>query len=99
MLNHLNLRMGYGNLEMAEDGAAYYRWALDVEGATASPEQFGNLIGAASSAFDEIRSAAIGAAAFTKLSAEQIIGEYQAAVEAKAAKLRPYEEHAMVRLQ
>ena len=49
VLNDLNLRMGYGNLEMAEDGAGLnHRWALDVEGATASPEQFGNLIGAAS---------------------------------------------------
>jgi len=61
---------------MDEDGAVYYRWGMDVEGSTASPTQFRNLVVGASASFDEPRCAAIGAAAFTVRSGEKIIGDY-----------------------
>jgi hypothetical protein len=52
---------------------------MDVEGTTAAPKQFNNLLSAASSAFVEVCTAAIGAAAFSKQSAEDIIREYEEA--------------------
>jgi hypothetical protein len=81
VLNSLNIHICYGNLEMDNEGAVYYRWGIDIEGTTAAPKQFGSLISAATSAFDELRSSAIGAAAFTKQSAQEIIREYKRAVE------------------
>jgi hypothetical protein len=86
VLNALNVRLAYGNLEMDEEGSVYFRWGMHLEGSIAVPMQFGHLINAATSAFDEPRSAAIGAAAFTKQSAEAIITEY------KNALAKPTEE-------
>jgi hypothetical protein len=84
VVNGLNSRMGFGNLGINDDGAIYYRWAMDVEGATAAPQQFANMVAMAASAFDNIRCAALGAAAFSKQSGEEILKDYQEAVEAGA---------------
>ena len=89
VLNFLNLRSPVGNLAMSfEDGTLFYRWEISVGGATAATQQFRTLIGAASGAFDEIRSAAIGAAAVSKVSVEDIYKDYDEAVK-KAAEEPP----------
>lgn len=89
VLNFLNLRLPVGHLAVSlDDGTLYYRWEISVDGATAAPQQFRTLIGAASGAFDEIRSAAIGAAAFSKASVEEIFKDYDEAVN-KAAEQPP----------
>ena len=85
VLNYLNSCMSYGHLQMTDDGEVCFRWAMDVEGATAAPAQFAHLIAAATAAFDELRRPAIGAAAFTKQSADDIIAEFKKEVE-KAGK-------------
>jgi hypothetical protein len=86
VLNSLNLRIRFGNLEMDDEGAVYYRWGMDIEGATAGPRQFRNLIDAGTSAFDELHCAAIGAAAFTRQPAREIIKAYTKAVEKSDAE-------------
>jgi hypothetical protein len=93
VLNALNVRLAYGNLEMDEEGSVYFRWGMDVEGATAVPMQFGHLINAATSAFDELRTAAIGAAAFSKQPAEDIIDEYKIALGGSTEEMREARVH------
>jgi hypothetical protein len=82
VVNGLNNRMSFGNLGILDDGRLYYRWAMTMDGIAATPQQFGSMVGAASSAFDNIRGAAIGAAAFSKQSAEEILRDYYEAAEA-----------------
>jgi hypothetical protein len=79
VFNFLNAAMSAGNLEMNDDGAVYYRWAIAVKGTTAAPEQFHTLLGYAEGAFVEATVAAIGAAAFSKQSAEDIVEDFKAA--------------------
>jgi hypothetical protein len=86
VLNALNVHMAYGNFEMDDEGSVYFRWGFDVEGATAVPEQFGHLINAGTSAFNQLRASVIGAASFSKQPAETIILEYKKAI------VRPVEE-------
>jgi hypothetical protein len=93
VLNALNVRLAFGNHEMDDEGSIYFRWGIDVEGATAVPMQFGHLINAATSAFDELRTAAIGAAAFSKQSAEDIIAEYKSAADRLSEEARPASFH------
>jgi len=93
VLNALNVRLAYGNLEMDDEGAVYFRWGMDLEGATAVPMQFGHLINAANSAFDEIRAAVIAAAAFSKQSAEDIINNYKNALERPNEEIREARVH------
>lgn len=81
VLNAINLRIRFGNLELDDEGVVYYRWGMDIEGGTASPTQFRNLISAASASFDGPRCAAIGASAFTRKTGESIIKEYVKAME------------------
>jgi len=76
VLNFLNSRMSVGNLEIDATDMLYYRWAIDVEGASAAPAQFKTMIGAATAAFDERRCTAIGAAVFSVMPAEDIIESY-----------------------
>jgi hypothetical protein len=78
--NHMN----YGNIGFQNDGTIYFRWTMDVEGATAAPHQFATMVAAASSAFETWRGTAIGAAAFSKQSGEEILKDYHEAVEAGA---------------
>ena len=81
LLNFLNVMLSCGNCELAEDGSVYFRWAIDVDGATAAPKQFGTLVGAAAAAFNEATSSSIGAVAFTKQSGEDIIEEFRRVTE------------------
>ncbi len=81
VLNALNLRLPVGALHMDEDGVIYFAWAIDVEGSGASTKQFVNMVAAAGSAFDRVRTAAIGAAAYTQFSAKRILAEYHAALD------------------
>jgi hypothetical protein len=80
VINHLNYGLSFGNLELSGDGNVYFRWGLDVEGATPGTRQIHNLIGAAGSAFSEFRVGAIGDVAFTELPGEKIIADYDSAV-------------------
>jgi hypothetical protein len=86
VLNALNVHMAYGNFELDDEGSVYFRWGFDLEGAIAAPMQFGHLINAGTSAFDELRASVIGAAAFSQQTAEVIISEYKKAI------ARPVEE-------
>jgi hypothetical protein len=86
VLNALNVAMAYGNFELDDEGSVYFRWGFDVEGAKAVRMQFGHLINAGTSAFNELRASVIGAAAFSKQSAETIISDYRKAI------ARPLEE-------
>ena len=81
LINDLNLRIRAGNLEMNDDGMLYYRWSISVEGVEATPQQFGKLLTTAISIFDEIRTASLGAVAFTKLPIDQVLSDYNLAVE------------------
>jgi hypothetical protein len=80
VLNALNLHMAYGNFELDDEGSVHFRWGFDLEGATAVPMQFGHLINAGTSAFNELRASVIGAAAFSNQPAEVIISEYKKAI-------------------
>jgi hypothetical protein len=84
VVNGLNNRMSFGNLGILDDGRIYYRWAMTMDGITATPQQFGSMVAAASSAFDNLRGTAIGTAAFSKQSGQQILKDYHEAVEAGA---------------
>jgi hypothetical protein len=86
VLNSLNVHMAYGNFEMDDEGSVFFRWGFDLEGATAVPMQFGHLINAGTSAFNELRASVIGAAAFSNQSAEVIIHDYKKPI------ARPIEE-------
>jgi hypothetical protein len=86
VLNALNVAMAYGNFELDDEGIVSFRWGFDLEGAKAVPQQFGHLINAGTSAFDELRASVIGAAAFSNQSAEEIIRDYKKAI------ARPVEE-------
>jgi hypothetical protein len=88
VLNALNVHMAYGNFELDDEGSVYFRWGFDVEGATAVPRQFGHLINAGTSAFNELRASVIGAAAFSKQPAETIISEYKKAIARPAEEIR-----------
>jgi hypothetical protein len=77
VVNHLNYGLSFGNLEISGDGDVYFRWGLDVEGSTPGTKQIYNLISAAGSAFSEFRVGAIGDSAFTELSGEKIIADYE----------------------
>jgi len=77
VMNGLNNRINYGNIGFRDDGTIYYRWTMDVEGATAASQQFATMVAAASSAFDTLRGTAIGAAAFSKQSGDEILKDYQ----------------------
>jgi hypothetical protein len=55
--------------------------------------QFGHLINAATSAFDELRTAAIGESAFSKQSAEVIISEYKNALGRPTEEMREARVH------
>src|ERR1700721_4242595 len=76
VVNGLNSRFGFGNLGVNDDGTIYYRWAMDVGGATAAPQQFANMVVMAASVFENM-SAAIGAGAFSKQSGVEILKDYQ----------------------
>jgi hypothetical protein len=78
LLNFLNGHMRCGHLEMGGNGEVLFNWVIDVGGG-AAPCQFHRLVSAASYAFDEKSSTAIGAAAFSKQSAEEIIEDLKAA--------------------
>jgi hypothetical protein len=80
VLNALNVHMAYGNFELDDEGILSFRWGMDLEFAKAVPQQFGHLINAGTSAFNELRAAVIGAAAFSKQPAETIILEYKKAI-------------------
>ena len=80
VLNYFNCCIPFGNLESSEEGSVYYRWCIDVEGTTPSTKQFLNMINAATRSFSELRVAAIGAAAFSKNPVEEILREYNEAV-------------------
>jgi hypothetical protein len=86
VLNALNVHMAYGNFELDDEGSVYFRWGMDLEFAQAVPQQFGHLINAGTSAFNELRASVIGAAAFSKQPAETIISDYRKAI------ARPVEE-------
>jgi hypothetical protein len=81
VINFLNTNMRLGHLQMNDDGAIVYRWMIDVEGTNPSPQQYGNLLIAAAGCFSELRTAAIGAVAYSKESANDIIKDYIEAVE------------------
>ena len=66
---------------MDDDGGIFFTWAMDVEESTPSAKQFINMLGAAEAAFDRLRTTAIGAAAYSQLSAKRILAEYHAGVE------------------
>jgi hypothetical protein len=85
VMNGLNNGLSVGNLGFQDDGTIYYRWTIDVEGATAATQQIATMITAAASTFESSRSSAIGATAFSKQSGEEILKDYQEAVEAGAA--------------
>jgi hypothetical protein len=88
VLNFLNIRVPVGNFATSlDDGTFYYRWEISVEGATAAPQQFRTLLGAATQAFNDTRNSAIGAVAFSKLPVEEIYKEYDEAVK-KAHSLK-----------
>ena len=80
LVNDLNLRIRAGNLEINNDGMLYYRWNISVEGVEATPRQFNALLSTAISVFDEIRTASLGAVAFTQLPIDQVLFEYNSAV-------------------
>ena len=86
LLNFINRHMPFGSLVTDEDGIVYYTWAIDVEGATAAPKQFENLVGAANAAFDEMNAQAIGAAAFSKQTPEDIIKDFEDTVKKLSEK-------------
>jgi hypothetical protein len=77
VMNGLNNSINYGSIGFQDDGTIYYRWTIYVEGATAASQQFATMVAAASSAFEALRGAAIGAAAFSKQSGEEILKDYQ----------------------
>jgi hypothetical protein len=81
VINALNTRMRLGNLECNDEGGVYYRWTMDVEDSTPSTTQLKNMIRSASGVFDELRVGAIGSVAFTKLSASEILSEYESNIE------------------
>ena len=81
VINALNVGLVVGNLEFPADGSVHYRWAIDVDGTTPSPEQIKVLINSATGTFDELRVSIIGQVAFTKQSGEEIVSEYWQAVE------------------
>lgn len=81
VINALNVGLVVGNLEFPASGAVHYRWAIDVDGTTPSPEQIKVLVNAATGTFDELRVSIIGKVAFTKQSGEEIASEYWEAVE------------------
>jgi hypothetical protein len=80
VLNFINANLALGDLVLEEDGMVLYQWVIDVGGATAAPHQIATLINAAAGAFDEMRVAAIGAAAFSKQPAEEIVDDYKKAL-------------------
>lgn len=80
VINHLNYGLSFGNLEISGDGDVYFRWGVDVEGSTPGTKQIYNLISAAGSAFSEFRVGAIGDSAFTELSGEKIVTDFEEVV-------------------
>ena len=80
VVNHLNYGLSFGNLEISGDGDVYFRWGVDVEGSVPGTKQIYNLISAAGSAFSEFRVGAIGDSAFTELSGEKIVADYEEVV-------------------
>ena len=86
VVNALNVGLSVGNLEFTENGSIYYRWAIDVDGSAPSADQIKTLIGAAGSAFDELRASMLGKVAFTKQTGEEIVAEYREAVSQMSSK-------------
>ena len=80
LVNGLNNAMGYGNLAIQDSGNFIWRWAVNVEGVTAAPIQIANMFRVAVGPFDTLRRTAMGAAAFSKQSGEEILKDYHEAV-------------------
>jgi len=79
VLNFLNVHLRCGHFEMGENGEVFFNWVIDTDGTAAAPKQIGSLISAAAASFSEQNCTAIGAAAFSKQSAEDIIEELKQA--------------------
>lgn len=86
VVNALNVGLSVGNLEFSENGSVYFRWAIDVDGSTPSPDQIRSLIVFAEYAFDELRASTIAKVVFTKQGGEKIVGEYREAVKQMNSK-------------
>lgn len=80
VITALNQSLAIGAFFMNSDGEVYYYDVLDVEGAGASPKQFENMLAAGGGAFSELRCVALGAAAYTKQSGEEIIADFEQSI-------------------
>lgn len=77
VLNRLNKNVYSGHLDLAGDNVRYIH-VVDVEGCNPEVQLVTNMRSAAGNAFRPDITQALGALAFTKLSAEEIIAQYEA---------------------
>lgn len=77
VLNRLNKNVYSGHLDLAGDNVRYIH-VVDVEGCQPEVQLVTNMRAAAGGAFRPDVTQALGALAFTKLSAEDIIAQYEA---------------------